>query len=162
MEFEDLLKTWESQGVFNVLMPFFLVFAIVFAMLQTTKVLGGKKNIDLVIGLVAGLIFVSNQTLVKKLNDFLPTVSLLVLAGLLILILLGLFSKSGKISPLWFGLIFVVVLIIFVLNLGGNKDIFSQNFFYSVDWTWVAIILIIIFLIISFMKSKGKKENKKT
>ena len=41
----DLLNQWESIGVFDYLLPFLLIFAVVFAILETTKVLGEQKGI---------------------------------------------------------------------------------------------------------------------
>ncbi|MDD5254199.1 MAG: hypothetical protein PHG05_03820 [Candidatus Nanoarchaeia archaeon] len=153
-DLDYFLSIWESQGVFKVLMPFILVFAAVFAILQTTKLLGGKKNLDLIISLVVGAFFVSNQTLIEKLNNFLPTVALLVMGGLLFIVFFSLFSKENKISAFWFGVIFIVIIAVFALALGSDNTLFSEKFFYSIDWTWVAIIGIFIGVIIFFTRSK--------
>ena len=49
-----------SQLFVEVILPFLLVFAVVFAILQKTKILGeGKKQIDAIVSLVIGLIVIA-------------------------------------------------------------------------------------------------------
>ncbi|MBM3199831.1 hypothetical protein FJZ53_02750, partial [Candidatus Woesearchaeota archaeon] len=55
-------------GFFDVVLPFLLVFTIVFAVLEKTKIFGGgkesKKNINAMIAFVFALFFVSATNLV--------------------------------------------------------------------------------------------------
>jgi len=41
----DVMISWEQMGVFDYLLPFLLVFAIVYGILTTTKFLGTEKPV---------------------------------------------------------------------------------------------------------------------
>ena len=57
-----VIQTLENQGLTDVLLPFLLIFTIVFAVFQKTEILGkGKKNFNGVIALVIALATVSFQ-----------------------------------------------------------------------------------------------------
>ena len=56
MALQDFIMLLDAWGVTDVLIPFILVFTIVFAVLQKTKILGdGKKNYNVMIALVMAL-----------------------------------------------------------------------------------------------------------
>src|SRR3989338_3319293 len=48
----------QKFGFLDFILPFILVFTIVFAVLEKTKILGEKKNFNVVVALVMGLLFV--------------------------------------------------------------------------------------------------------
>ena len=51
----DIFYQLQSSGFYEFALPFLLVFTIVFAILEKTKLFGGgKKNINLIIGIVVG------------------------------------------------------------------------------------------------------------
>ena len=55
----NFLGALESWGLTDVLLPFLLIFTLVFAVLQKTEILGDdKKNFNVIIALVLGLLFV--------------------------------------------------------------------------------------------------------
>ena len=63
--FIDAVRRLNEIGVYDVVLPFILIFVIIFAALQKTRVLGteeveghkyGKKNLNLVVGLITLLI----------------------------------------------------------------------------------------------------------
>jgi len=51
----DVLNQWEAVGVFDFILPFLLIFAVIFGALTTTRVLGGHKGVNLIIALVIAL-----------------------------------------------------------------------------------------------------------
>ena len=44
--FSDLAYYFETYGVMDFLLPFLLVFTIIYAVMQKTKILGDKKNFN--------------------------------------------------------------------------------------------------------------------
>lgn len=74
----------------NILLPFLLVFVVVFAILEKTNVLGeGKKYANLIVAIIVGLLFIGAQSLVGF------TIRLLPLVTVLIVVLLGYFLIFG-------------------------------------------------------------------
>ncbi|MFA6887947.1 MAG: hypothetical protein WC254_00440 [Candidatus Woesearchaeota archaeon] len=125
--FVDMFRTLESYGLTDALLPFLLIFTILFAMLQKTKILGvGKKNFNVMISLILAALVViphitktypTNYDVVEILNNALPNISLVIVAVVLALLLIGLFggeakwmggSLSGIIAILSFGLIIYI------------------------------------------------------
>ena len=91
-------------GLFDVVLPFLLVFAIVFAILEKTKILGQeeggapKRNINSIVSFVIALLVVSTNKIVTALNEALPNIVLLVVILVSFLLLIGVFSKSEELD----------------------------------------------------------------
>ncbi len=100
-EFFMALDNW---GLTDVLLPFLLIFTIVFAVFQKTKILGEKKSYNTIIALVMSLTTViphvtGNYPLgydpVLILNNALPTVSIVVVALIMLLLLVGVWGAES-------------------------------------------------------------------
>ena len=50
--FPDMVRVLERLGVLDVLVPFLLIFTIIYAILLKTKILGEKKEFNIIIALV--------------------------------------------------------------------------------------------------------------
>ena len=124
--FEKSVEYLQDIGVFEFVLPFLLIFSIVFAALEKTKILGDDKtNINAVVSLVIGLILIVQQSIVEIINIFLPRVSLIlvvVLMGLLLIsVLAGSEFKGLQKSMLGLGMVAVVIAVIIALSapIGG-------------------------------------------
>jgi hypothetical protein len=109
MAFQQFILTLDQWGVANVLLPFILVFTIVFAILQKSEILGkAKKNYNVIVALVMGMAVVFPHVLgryppssdpVLIINNALPSVSVVLVAVVMVLLLIGI--MGGKVS--WLG-----------------------------------------------------------
>ena len=156
----------ESYGLTDALLPFLLIFTILFAMLQKTKILGaGKKNFNVMIAfIIAAMVVIPHITssyptrydLVDILNQALPDVSIVVVAVVMALLLIGLFggeakwmggSLSGGIALAAFGII--------IYFFGGAAG-WWRNI--TVNWwgqdTITLVIVILVFAIIIWYVTK--------
>ena len=89
----QLLSDWENIGFFHVALPFLLIFTLVFAVLQKTKILGtGSKNFNAIVAFIIGALAVRNQDIVFLIQRFLPNVSMFVVIALMFLLLVGIFG----------------------------------------------------------------------
>ncbi len=180
----DFLKEF---GLFDVVLPFLLVFAIVFALLEKTRVLGvekhggeehPKKNLNATVSFVVALLVVSTNKVVTALNAALPNVVLLLVVLVAFLMLVGMFYKEGEFDFVknhsgWVGF-FVVALFVAILVIFANS-IKTAN---GVSWldaglVWVIgnisgpIVTTIIFVVLAVgtmyliaFSGKGKSEHK--
>ena len=112
---ERFIEAMERQGFVDVVLPFLLIFTIMFAVLQKTQVLGEKKkNFNVVIALVSSLLVViphvTNRYPVGSdpiiiINNAIPQVSLVLVAIVFLLILIGVFGQDkeflGLAAPGW-------------------------------------------------------------
>jgi hypothetical protein len=94
-DLSSLVMDLESAGVFQYLLPFLLVFTIIFAVLEKTALFGRdneqntKTGINAVVGLIIGLLVITQWDVVDKMNLFLPKMSLIVVMFVMVLILIG-------------------------------------------------------------------------
>ena len=56
MTITDVLNSWNDIGVFSYVIPFLLIFAVVYAILQKSGVLGDNKTIDAIVAAAIGLL----------------------------------------------------------------------------------------------------------
>jgi len=161
-QLEGFIRILESWGLSDVLLPFILVFAVFFAVLQKTDIVGeGKKNINGVIALVFALMFViphvtgNYSTLgfdpVNILNAALPSVGIVAIAIIFLLVLLGLFAHEkvflGVTAPGWIAFVsFIIILVIF----GGAAGWWQSGFGYWLENTFGSDAMAILIMILVF------------
>jgi len=97
--FADVLMWLDDMKILDSLIPFVLIFTLVFAVLQKTQVLGiGKKNFNVVVALAIALMVViphvmdrypEGQDPITIMNTAIPNVSILMVAILAALLLVG-------------------------------------------------------------------------
>ncbi len=96
----DILSTLEQWGLYDVLLPFLLVFILVFAILERIQLFGAQtRKFSAIIALVVGLLLVrggEQAALVQLINAYLPNVSAVIVVFLGFLILLGLFGFGSS------------------------------------------------------------------
>jgi len=80
-----------NNSLFEIILPLVLIFTVVFAVLQATKILGGKKNIDAILALVFGFFLIQSTKAVGVINAFLPNIALVIIVILMILLVIGVF-----------------------------------------------------------------------
>lgn len=161
MAAETILQHWIFT---RFVLPFLLIFFIVFAILEKTKLLGGdKKQLNALLAFVIGLIFVS----VSYPTEVASNLILFLTIGLIVLfvgLLLWGFAIGGEPKLDGTGLKWTAGIIIFVavviaviwatgFDLGVFDWIFSQSWSASF-WTNVAFIAAIAGAIAVVMKAK--------
>lgn len=160
-----------SPLVVEVILPFLLVFTVVFAILQKSKILGDdKKQIDAIVALVIGLMFVAFSWatgIVVKLAPFLA-VSLVII--LVFLLIWGIFWKEGEFDvgkgvKIAGGIIALIAVIIAVLAVSGTwQDLLGLFSNGGSLLSNVVIIIVVILAIVAVLfgnsGSSGKAKDK--
>lgn len=89
-------------GFYDVVLPFLLVFTIVYAVLQKTKIFGKEvketKNINAMISFVIALFFVATTNLVEGTTEFLPNVVVVLITLMSFMMLVGFFYTDKEFS----------------------------------------------------------------
>jgi len=111
----------------ELVLPFLLVFAIVFAVLQKSEVLGkGKKQADAIVALVSGLLVVSFGYAVHIITYLIPFLAVGLVVILVFLLLWGMFYKeafeANKGVKIAAGIVSLVAVVIAVLYFTGAWD----------------------------------------
>jgi hypothetical protein len=159
VNFMTVLDQWESFGVFNVLLPFLLVFAITFAILEKIQLFGQKRQINGIIAAIMGILLVRNQYVVGIINRFLPNVSLFMVVILMFLLLLGIFvGKSFGWTDNMLGVAVIISLVFVVWSLSSDflgERFELPDFLTSFDeQTKSSIFMIAIFVAVIYFVTK--------
>jgi len=166
----EVLNIWNEIGVFSYVIPFLLIFAVVFAILDKTKMLSGKDNenrgIIAIIAVAIGLLSLQFDFVSEFFAVVFPRFGVGLALFLVIIIFLGFFYPesgkdgwSGKVA--WVG--WTVGIGVFIWALSSWDQWSSQAAFggWFVDNVWALIILgILVAIIIVF--ARGPKEKTKT
>ena len=152
----------------NYVLPFVLVFTLIFAILQKTKLLGdGKKQNDSIVALVIGLILIAfpfARTIVVQLMPYLA-----VSIAILLVFMLGYgFVYNGKVEmhkwlKITLMIIFALGLItVILLSTGFWDEIYDLVFQGSIAaQVWVNVLLVAIMAgaVIAVLKGKGSSDS---
>jgi len=161
--FTNLLDTIEGNIGIDTLLVFLLVFTLLYAILNKTKIIGeGKKNFNMVISLVLSLLTVIPHHLgtvaaendpVLIITSALPNISIIIVAILGVLLLVGVFGKNldivgTSLAGIIAILAFVVVLFIFGSAAGWWGDIPQPLGFLNDEDTQSILIMILVFAVV--------------
>jgi hypothetical protein len=165
---ERAIEMLERWGFVDVVLPFMLIFTVVFAVFERTHILGkDKKNFNAIVATVMALMVVIPHVTnryprggdpVEILNNALPQVSLFVIAVVALLVLLGVFGQEkvflGTSAPglaLTFSLLAIIGIFGSAANWwGGDFENWLVRVF-GADAIAVLIMLLVFGLIIWFI-----------
>ena len=176
LRLEGFVRSLDNWGLTDVMLPFLLIFVVVYAIFQKTKILGEeKKNLNAVIAIVVALLvviphvtgrFPADADPVRIINDALPQLSIVLVAVVFLLVLLGVFGQDvvmlGLTMPGW---ITLVSLIVIILIFGGAAGWWDNRFgntlenFFGTEGVAVFIMFIVFGLIIAWITSDSKEKE---
>lgn len=154
----DLFYQLEGSGVYEYLLPFLLIFSILFAILEKTQIFTGKKNVNIIVSLIIALIFVTQFSLVYALNQFLPKVSLFIVVAVMALILFGIFGAQTGQGLGSLGLIIGAIASLFAIYWALSPSL-GFELPYWVQYNWDVIIVIIIIVIVIALITGGSSSE---
>lgn len=179
-ELRGFIQALESWGLTDVMLPFLLVFTIIFAMFQKTRILGEKKkNLNVVVSLVFALLVVIPHVTgtyryalgpydpVDIINRALPAVSIVVIAILMMMLLIGLFGGEVQFFGMafrgWIILLSAITIIwIFGSAAGWWWGWGWVNNLFGSDTIAIIIIVVVFGLIIAFITGGEKEREERT
>jgi len=167
----DFIYDFQDMGIFDIVLPFLLIFAIIFAILEKSKIFGtnaeggAKSNINLIVSLVIGLIVVVQTDIVNKINTYLPKMALVYVIAIGLLIFFGLMSTSKKnvVLPTYFAVVLGAIGVIWALASGTG--------FGWPDWLrlttdtarqtiiWIGVAIIVIWIVYGGSRNKPSKPS---
>ncbi len=166
--FERGILALENLGISDVLLPFLLIFTIVFAIAHRSKMFGEhRRNIEIIVALVMGLSVViphitgaypMGWDVVDIINVALPNVSLLIVVVLAVMLLIGVtghhIALTGSSTS---GLIVLAAFILVAYIFGAAANLWSINdrlSFLGDPDTQSLVVVILVFGIIVYYITK--------
>jgi len=155
----DILVVWEELGIFYYALPFLLIFALVFAILQKIKITGKENRpIDAVIALTIGLLALQFDEVPIFFQTIFPKVGIGLAVLLVALILMGLFvdAKRHEFAVWTFFSLGGIIGIIILITSFEEYSWWTGGFWYENSAAIIAGIVIIVFV---FMVINSGKEK---
>lgn len=176
-DFREAMTYLADIGVADVLLPFIIVFTIVFAVLQKVKIFGkpeeGGKKYNTMVALVMGLAIViphvlgaypEGQDLVVWMNSFLPGVSIFAVLIVMVMLIVGVFGYGFKMESTYGSILALLCALIVVYIFGASANWWgvpgALEFVLDPDTQAFLVIVLVFFLIIYFVtKEKSTGES---
>ncbi len=164
-DFNILASSIFTKGI----LPFLLVFTLIFAVLEKSKILGdGKKQVNAIVALVVGLLVVAFAYPTGVITKLVPFMAVAAVIILIFLLLYGFVAsdKDGLKIPkglqVTFAIIIGVALVVAVLWATGALGLLSGWFYgqsYSTSlWANVLLVIAVIVMMILALTSGGKSS----
>jgi len=186
--FSTGIQFLDRLGVYEVLLPFLLIFTLVFAILEKTRIFGveevegvgemPKKNLNSMFAFVTAFLVVASSRLVAAVNEAVANMTILLLLGFAFLLLVGVFHTGkeemelkGPFKGILMWIMFVGILLIFLHALktpdGTPWLYFAWGFVVTNIDTGAMGALILTVIVVGLMmyitsdqKDKNNKEDK--
>ncbi|MFT4250001.1 MAG: hypothetical protein ACMXYD_01425 [Candidatus Woesearchaeota archaeon] len=179
--FIDLIYNLEYLGVSDVILPFFLVFTIVFAVMQKSKILGTNEDVkryNVILSLAMAFAVVIPHILgtyppgmnaVIIINSALPQVSVFLIAIVMLLLMLGAFGlrwPGSDVEKNGGGIIVIasllIVIYIFATSAGliGGGQFPWWLWFLTDPQTQTMLITILVFGVVVWLITRDENKNK--
>jgi len=152
----------------EMLLPFLLVFVVVFAILQKSKILGdGKAQIDAMVALVIGLLLIGLRQPREIIVGVMPWMAVGLAVLLVFFILYGFVAGDLSKAPDWmkitFGILaglFTLGVILYVSGFGSVVMGWFSSSGSSGIWTNVLMVVLVLGAMAVAMMSGKKKKDK--
>jgi hypothetical protein len=163
----NALFSLEQMGVFSYLLPFLLIFALVYGILSKTNILGNSKGINVVLALAIGLMALQFNFVSYFFSEIFPRLGVGLAILLVIVVLLSAFVDLQAHPQIkWvFGIVGALITLIIVFQSLGSSFGFGSNFGFN---TWgityflqrnLGIILVIGVFALLFWKIISSGDN---
>jgi hypothetical protein len=167
-QLDSVVDMLVEYGAFSVLMPFVLVFAVVYAILQKSKILGAKHAIDGIVAFAVAFMALRWDFMPRFFNELFPRVGMGIAILVALAILFGLFFVAdipGR-ERLWRNIGAVAAVIVFVVILiqtaGGQQVAGGREFWETYKGliiSGIALLAIIMWVTMSHSWDEGEKKE---
>jgi len=168
----DFFMWMESYGLTDSIIPFFLIFLIIYAVLNKTHILGDRKNFNVTLAILLGLMVViphimgrypHGSDVVDIMNAAIPNVSLVVVAVVMTLLLIGVFGVEFKwIAGSTTGIVTLLAIAAVVYFFGAAAGLWRNLHadWFSEDLVSLIVAILVFGIIVAFI-TKEKTEGER-
>lgn len=169
--FRNALVFFDQIGVYDVVLPFLLIFTLVFAMLEKTQVLGkdnpARKNLSAMLAFVSAFLVVASAQLVFVINRTIGMAMVILVMIILMMLVWGSFSKEGEVElpPFYknalMAITFLGISLIVLWNLGWLQGLYaytSRNLSGPVVGSVLLLVIVLGFMMWIYGGSPAEKK----
>ena len=164
----DLLNQLDGQGVFSYVLPFLIIFSVVFAILQKTKVFGDPvaqqnvKGINAIIAVAVALMALQFGQVSDFFAEIFPRMGVALSIILVLLVVGGLFIPTNKENNWFLVVLSVIVFIIIATVVFNSMDALgwlSNIPWLENIWNQYGSIIIFVAVIIAVIVVATREKN---
>jgi|TARA_B100000315_G_scaffold183689_1_gene172618 hypothetical protein len=157
----NLLFNLERLGFFDFILPFLIIFAIVYGILSKVHIFGTNKSIDAIIALSVGLMALQFGVVSVFFAELFPRFGIGLSIILVIMILLGLFKGEND-DAKWFNYVMLAVgaiIVIVILIQSAEGFGFYSGYWWSENWPSLLAIVAVGAGIIAVVAGTGSSKK---
>lgn len=183
--FRGIIDFFGDLGMYDVVLPFLLVFAVTFAILEKTKIFGEiqvgddkftRKNYNAIVAFVLGFLVVASTKVVSIINEAMANIAIIMIGFVSFMITIGVFYQDQDMfadeefvkkyrTPIAISTLIAVILI--MLNVLKTDDgtswfMIGYNFisrYWDSNVVGSIIMLVLIAFFIRWIQKPPKKEK---
>lgn len=165
-QFGKILSQWEQMGVFSYMLPFLIIFAIIFGILSKIKLFGDEHNkaINAIIALSTSLISLQFGVVSVFFSEIFPKMGAVMGGVLVVLIVLGLFIDPKKPALLnalmWVAFAVVGIVIVTSLDVFSWSNSTLLGFISPIWWDQWGPLVILLILVAVVVGASVKRDPK--
>ncbi|MDP3990388.1 MAG: hypothetical protein Q8Q01_04240 [archaeon] len=129
IDFTNLVRIFDAYGITEFLLPFFLIFTILYAVLAKIKLFEGNNKFPVILATVLSFLVIiphitgnypAGYDPIDVINQTLPSIALFAIGAIFLFILLGVFIPEGT-YPEWLIKTTVFAVVAFVIYVFGSS-----------------------------------------
>jgi hypothetical protein len=155
----DILNQWQTAGVFDYVLPFLLIFTIIFGILEATRIVGKNKGVHVIIALAVGLLALRTGFVQTFFSEIFPRLGVGLAVILALLIMTGLFINSKEAKYWMWGIAAVGIVIWLIILVGTFENVgWIGGYGFFEDYAGMiigAVLLIGVIIAVVASKSEG-------
>jgi hypothetical protein len=153
----DLLNKWAQIGFFSYLLPFLIIFALVFGILTKTDIFKGNKMVDGIIALAVAFMALQFNFVPTFFAEIFPRlgVGLAIILGILIIMGLFLDETSPWIKYIMLGVSVLIFYFILVQSAGATG--WTSGAFWEENWGSILGGVLVVVVMIALINSQNPK-----
>lgn len=160
--FGSLLAQWQAAGVFSYVLPFLLIFALVFVILSNVKLFADNKAVNAVIGLAVALMALQFDFVPRFFSEIFPNFGVALAIILVFVILGGVFFDPENAAFKWIFVILGLVIAGFVVfNALSSSGFYTGRFFLGLSIGELVGYILIIAAFIAIVSAGSKPKPPK-
>jgi hypothetical protein len=160
-DFGNLLNQLEALGFFRYILPFLLIFAVVYALLSQIDVFKENRGASILIAVAIGLLALQLNFVSAFFQDIFPKVGIGIAILIIALIFAGAFIPGEKsFKWIFFGLGAAIFLVIVALSFSSFS--FEGNWWWQQYGTLLIVGLVIVAAIVLVIFTSNKNSAPKT
>jgi hypothetical protein len=157
--FRDSLVFFDQIGLYDVVLPFLLVFTLVFGIMEKSKILGvenggSRKNLNAMVAFVTGFFVVASAQLVALINSFVAYTALVLVILVMMMLLMASMHKeqttgfevNAKLRAWLYGAVIIAVILIFMNGVGWLGPAWA---YVSGNWNSELMGTVLLFAIVA-------------